>query len=151
MRETEIGNGLTKIPALPLNRMSMRTVLYRLEQVQNSQDCRLMTPCLYPECTLHQNTHPSCFFLHFKQHERLANFNLLPYHLGPCGPWARQARVSHLAPFGPRNAVMHYPHRISRIKRKRSIGFRARMKSTPGRKMMNRKRRVGRSLNVADK
>jgi large subunit ribosomal protein L34 len=46
---------------------------------------------------------------------------------------------------------MHYPHRISRIKRKRSIGFRARMKSTPGRKMMNRKRRAGRSLNVADK
>ncbi|MCX5689234.1 MAG: 50S ribosomal protein L34 [Planctomycetota bacterium] len=46
---------------------------------------------------------------------------------------------------------MHYPHRISRIKRKRSIGFRARMKSTVGRKMMNRKRRAGRSLNVADK
>ncbi len=46
---------------------------------------------------------------------------------------------------------MHYPHRTSRIKRKRSIGFRARMKSAHGRKMMNRKRRVGRSLNVADK
>lgn len=46
---------------------------------------------------------------------------------------------------------MHYPHRISRLKRKRAIGFRARMKSTSGRKMMNRKRRVGRSLNVADK
>lgn len=46
---------------------------------------------------------------------------------------------------------MHYPHRISRLKRKRAIGFRARMKSKDGRKMMNRKRRVGRSLNVADK
>jgi large subunit ribosomal protein L34 len=46
---------------------------------------------------------------------------------------------------------MHYPHRISRIKRKRSIGFRARMSTKNGRKMMNRKRRVGRSLNVADK
>jgi large subunit ribosomal protein L34 len=46
---------------------------------------------------------------------------------------------------------MHYPHRISRIKRKRAIGFRARMKSSLGRKMMNRKRRVGRSLNIADK
>ena len=46
---------------------------------------------------------------------------------------------------------MHYPHRISRLKRKRSIGFRARMKSKDGRKMMNRKRRAGRSLNVADK
>lgn len=46
---------------------------------------------------------------------------------------------------------MHYPHRTSRIKRKRAIGFRARMKTTNGRKMMNRKRKVGRSLNVADK
>ncbi len=46
---------------------------------------------------------------------------------------------------------MAYPKRISRVKRKRSIGFRARMKTKPGRKLMNRKRRVGRSLNVADK
>lgn len=46
---------------------------------------------------------------------------------------------------------MHYPHRISRVKRKRAIGFRARMKTRGGRKLMNRKRRVGRSLNVADK
>ena len=47
--------------------------------------------------------------------------------------------------------IMHYPHRTSRIKRKRGIGFRARMKTKHGRKMMNRKRKVGRSLNVADK
>lgn len=46
---------------------------------------------------------------------------------------------------------MHYPHKVSRRKRKRAIGFRARMRTTNGRKMMNRKRRVGRSLNVADK
>jgi len=46
---------------------------------------------------------------------------------------------------------MHYPHRVSRLKRKRAIGFRARMRTRGGRKMMNRKRRVGRSLNVADK
>lgn len=46
---------------------------------------------------------------------------------------------------------MHYPHRISRIKRKRAIGFRARMQTKNGRKLMNRKRRAGRSLNVADK
>ncbi|MFO0858473.1 MAG: 50S ribosomal protein L34 [Phycisphaerales bacterium] len=46
---------------------------------------------------------------------------------------------------------MHYPHRISRIKRKRAIGFRARMSTKNGRKLINRKRRVGRSLNVADK
>jgi len=50
-----------------------------------------------------------------------------------------------------RRASMHYPHRTSRIKRKRAIGFRARMKTKYGRKMMNRKRRAGRSLNVADK
>ena len=46
---------------------------------------------------------------------------------------------------------MAYPKRVSRIKRKRGIGFRARMKTVNGRKMMNRKRRVGRSLNIADK
>lgn len=46
---------------------------------------------------------------------------------------------------------MHYPHRVSKIKRKRAIGFRARMKTKAGRQMMNAKRRVGRSLNVADK
>lgn len=45
----------------------------------------------------------------------------------------------------------HYPKRTSRIKRKRAIGFRARMKSTNGRKMINRKRAAGRSLNTADK
>lgn len=46
---------------------------------------------------------------------------------------------------------MHYPRRNSRIKRKRSIGFRARMRTKNGRKIMNAKRRAGRSLNVADK
>ncbi|MEM9082832.1 MAG: 50S ribosomal protein L34 [Planctomycetota bacterium] len=46
---------------------------------------------------------------------------------------------------------MHYPRRTSRIKRKRSIGFRARMRTKNGRKMMNRKRRIGRTLNTADK
>lgn len=46
---------------------------------------------------------------------------------------------------------MHYPKRVSKIKRKRAIGFLTRMKTKNGRKMMNRKRRVGRSLNVADK
>jgi len=46
---------------------------------------------------------------------------------------------------------MHYPKRVSRIKRKRSIGFRARMRTTNGRKLINRKRRAGRLVNVADK
>ncbi|MDX2114342.1 MAG: 50S ribosomal protein L34 [Planctomycetota bacterium] len=46
---------------------------------------------------------------------------------------------------------MHYPHKTSRIKRKRSIGFRARMKTRSGRKLINRRRRAGRTLNTADK
>lgn len=46
---------------------------------------------------------------------------------------------------------MHYPHRVSRVKRKRAIGFRARMATKNGRKLINRKRTAGRSLNVADK
>jgi len=46
---------------------------------------------------------------------------------------------------------MHYPRRNSRIKRKRSIGFRARMRTRNGRKIINAKRRLGRRLNVADK
>lgn len=69
------------------------------------------------------------------------------YHLGPSRVRAGPDGGVELE----RRTVMHYPHRTSRIKRKRGIGFRARMKTTNGRKMMNRKRRVGRSLNVADK
>ncbi|MCP3902832.1 MAG: 50S ribosomal protein L34 [Planctomycetes bacterium] len=41
---------------------------------------------------------------------------------------------------------MHYPRRVSRIKRVRKLGFRARMKTKLGRKMINRKRRLGRRL-----
>ena len=41
--------------------------------------------------------------------------------------------------------------RKSRIKRKRSIGFRARMRTKNGRKLINRKRRMGRLVNIADK
>jgi large subunit ribosomal protein L34 len=43
---------------------------------------------------------------------------------------------------------MHYPHKISNIKRARKIGFRARMKSTNGRKTINRKRAAGRRVQV---
>lgn len=43
---------------------------------------------------------------------------------------------------------MHYPHKISRVKRARKIGFRARMKTKNGRAMINRKRRVGRAVQV---
>ena len=42
----------------------------------------------------------------------------------------------------------HYPKRRSLIKRARKHGFRARMRTSLGRKMVNRKRRTGRSVNV---
>ena len=45
----------------------------------------------------------------------------------------------------------HYPRRLSKRKRKRSIGFRARMRTKAGRKIINAKRRKGRLINIADK
>lgn len=39
---------------------------------------------------------------------------------------------------------VHYPRRISKRLRKRRFGFRARMKTKNGRKILNAKRRVGR-------
>lgn len=42
----------------------------------------------------------------------------------------------------------HYPKRRSLIKRARKFGFRARMRTSNGRKMINAKRRAGRSVNV---
>ena len=42
----------------------------------------------------------------------------------------------------------HYPKRRSLIKRARKFGFRARMRTKDGRKMISAKRRVGRSINV---
>ena len=38
---------------------------------------------------------------------------------------------------------MHYPHKNSRIKQLRKQGFRARMRTSNGRKLLNRKRRHG--------
>ncbi|MDX1681572.1 MAG: 50S ribosomal protein L34 [Phycisphaeraceae bacterium] len=43
---------------------------------------------------------------------------------------------------------VHYPKRKSLIKRRRKLGFRARMKSRHGRKMINRRRRRGQKVNV---
>jgi large subunit ribosomal protein L34 len=42
--------------------------------------------------------------------------------------------------------AMHYPRRVSKVKRARMFGFRARMKTRLGRKMINRKRSMGRQL-----
>ncbi|MDX2199822.1 MAG: 50S ribosomal protein L34 [Phycisphaerae bacterium] len=44
---------------------------------------------------------------------------------------------------------MHYPHRISKIKRKRKQGFLARMRTRGGRRMINAKRRRGQQVNIA--
>ncbi len=41
---------------------------------------------------------------------------------------------------------MHYPHRTSKITKVRAVGFRARMKTSKGRRIINRKRRVGRRI-----
>ena len=41
---------------------------------------------------------------------------------------------------------MHYPRRNSRIKKVRKSGFRARMKTKSGRKILNGRRRIGRKL-----
>ena len=43
---------------------------------------------------------------------------------------------------------MHYDHKISKVKRARKSGFRARMRTANGRKLINRKRRVGRKVQV---
>jgi len=40
----------------------------------------------------------------------------------------------------------HYPKRISKVKRTRQWGFRNRMKTKAGRKIVNRKRRLGRRI-----
>jgi ribosomal protein L34 len=43
---------------------------------------------------------------------------------------------------------MHYPHKISRIKKVRATGFRKRMSTRKGRKILNSKRRHGRAIRV---
>jgi large subunit ribosomal protein L34 len=41
---------------------------------------------------------------------------------------------------------MHYPRRVSTITKRRKQGFRARMSTSKGRRIVNRRRRLGRSV-----
>lgn len=43
---------------------------------------------------------------------------------------------------------MHYPRKNSKIKRIRKQGFRARMKTSKGRRMINRQRSIGRRVTI---
>jgi large subunit ribosomal protein L34 len=43
---------------------------------------------------------------------------------------------------------MHYPHKVSKVKRARKSGFRARMSTARGRKTISNKRRFGRKVQV---
>ncbi len=45
--------------------------------------------------------------------------------------------------------AIHYPRRTSKIKRFRTMGFRARMRTKGGRKIINNRRRLGRPANAA--
>ena len=62
---------------------------------------------------------------------------------------ARDAGKGSVAVYADQDRdAMHYPHKLSRTKKVRSVGFRARMKSRKGRVILNRKRRLGRKIRV---
>ena len=61
---------------------------------------------------------------------------------------APKLRPVHELEIRQKDCEMHYPHKTSKVKRARKIGFRVRMRTKKGRQMINRKRRVGRAVQV---
>ena len=62
--------------------------------------------------------------------------------------WKLSGELLLLGPRREESFEMHYPHKISKVKRARKLGFRARMRTAKGRQMINRKRRAGRKVQV---
>jgi ribosomal protein L34 len=56
--------------------------------------------------------------------------------------------LASIDPVSQEPPAMHYPRKVSKIKRIRKVGFRARMKTSKGRKIMNSKRRIGRRVSL---
>ncbi|PHQ78367.1 MAG: 50S ribosomal protein L34 [Phycisphaera sp.] len=44
--------------------------------------------------------------------------------------------------------AVHYPRRVSKIKKKRQMGFLVRMRTKSGRKIINARRRMGRRISM---
>jgi large subunit ribosomal protein L34 len=57
--------------------------------------------------------------------------------------WATDIRAR-----GKESLTMHYPRRVSNVKRRRKFGFRARMRTAKGRKIINRRRAAGRAASI---
>jgi len=74
--------------------------------------------------------------------------NLTPQPNDPCADLPSVAARRICPQQGARYhlLLMHYPHKTSKIKRIRNVGFRARMKTRKGRKIVNRQRRMGRTV-----
>jgi large subunit ribosomal protein L34 len=63
-----------------------------------------------------------------------------------CEDWKRRVEPIRVNQIGATDMAMHYPRRKSNVKRRRSFGFRARMKTKSGRKLLNKRRRIGRKI-----
>ena len=75
---------------------------------------------------------------------RLEEGRIGAYKSRPCGRWV--SRREH--DLWSRPMAMHYPRRVSTLKKKRAQGFRARMRTKSGRKIINARRRIGRRVGL---